>query len=344
MNRNIIKRKVLKRIKIGIMLLLVAVFLIVVLTVCRSNNFLVETPEEPQSEVVEEQTEYVGAEPESIESESEEITEPENPENEMQAEEIQAEEQTTVENTEPENEEATEPDSVTLSILGDSISTFDGWIPEGYQDFFPMNGEVTDVNQTWWKMVLEDTGMALCVNGSSSGSTCAGDSLSTDNPMYGCSDYRIKGLAGAGGKAPDVIIVYMGTNDLVTSIPLGNNDGTRAVAEGTIENFSDAYCLILDKLAANYPEAKIFCCTIAPVGDWGTEQPFVTFVNGQGLTYVEYCETIKTIAGAKGYPVIDLQNCGIMIDNMQQFITDGVHLKPEGMLLVKEAVLKVIGK
>lgn len=233
---------------------------------------------------------------------------------------------------------------VKVSILGDSISTFDEWIPEGYYVFFPMNGEVTDVNQIWWKMVLDEKEMELCANSSSSGSTCSGDSLSGDNPQYGCSDYRIMGLTGTDGVLPDVIIVYMGTNDLVTSVPLGDNDGTRAVEEGMITNFSDAYCLILDKLAEKYPAAKIFCCTLAPVGDWGTDQPFVTFVNGQGLSATEYSEAIQKIAGTKGYPVIDLLNCGITIDNMQQFITDGVHLKPEGMVLVKDAVLKVLNE
>lgn len=250
-------------------------------------------------------------------------------------------EKVAVEEPEPVKEDDS---SVNVSILGDSISTFDEWIPEGYQDFFPMNGEVADVNQTWWKMVLDAKGMELCVNGSSSGSTCSGDSKSIDNPMYGCSDYRISGLAGADGTSPDVIIVYMGTNDLVTSVPLGDNDGTRAVEEGMIDNFSDAYTLMLDKLAVSYPDAEIFCCTLATVGDWGTDQPFVTFVNGQGLSADEYSDAIKQIAGTKGYPVIDLLNCGITIDNMQQFITDGVHLKPEGMVLVKDAVLKVLNK
>lgn len=243
-----------------------------------------------------------------------------------------------IEESEAEVVEGENQEKITLSILGDSISTFDEWIPEGYLDFFPMSGEVTDVGQTWWKMLLDSTEMTLCVNGSSSGSTCVGDSTSGDNPQYGCSDYRIAGLTGEGGLLPDVIVVYMGTNDLITSVPLGDNDGTRTVAEGVVENFSDAYTLMLDKLASYYPETKIFCCTLAPVGDWGTEQPFVTFVNGQGNTYVEYCDTIRKIAGTKGYPVIDLQNCGITMENMQQYITDGVHLKPEGMVLVHERV------
>ena len=59
-----------------------------------------------------------------------------------------------------------------LSILGDSISTFDGWIPEGNSAFYPQNGTVKEVSQTWWKLVLDELGLELYTNGSSSGSTC----------------------------------------------------------------------------------------------------------------------------------------------------------------------------
>lgn len=227
-----------------------------------------------------------------------------------------------------------------LSILGDSISTFDGWIPEGYFCYFPMDGDVSDVEQTWWKMVLDDTGMELCVNGSSSGCTCIGDSSVIDNVQYGCSEGRVGDLIGDNGSFPDVIIVYMGTNDLLKSVPLGDNDGTRAVEEGMIENFSDAYCMILDKLIACYPNAEILCCNLPPMGDWGPESgpTFVPFVNGLELTSEDYGKQIEIIAATKGCRVIDLRNCGITMENMENYVTDGIHMNPEGMKLVKNAV------
>ncbi|MDE7341125.1 MAG: SGNH/GDSL hydrolase family protein [Lachnospiraceae bacterium] len=227
-----------------------------------------------------------------------------------------------------------------LSILGDSISTFDGWIPEGYACYFPMDGEVSDVEQTWWKMVLKDTEMELCVNGSSSGSTCIGDSLSADNIQYGCSECRIWDLIGNKGSFPDVIIVYMGTNDFMKAVPLGDNDGTKAVEEGMIETFSDAYCMILDKLIAYYPNAEILCCNLPPMGTWGPESgpTFVTFVNSLELTAEDYGKKIEVIAAAKGCKIIDLQNCGITIDNMKEYVTDGIHMNPEGMKLIRNAV------
>lgn len=230
-----------------------------------------------------------------------------------------------------------------LSIMGDSISTYDGYIPEGFVVFYPQNGEVKDVSQTWWMKLLDDTGMELCMNDSSSGSTCVGDSLDIDNPQYGCSGYRISLIAGKQGKMPDIIIVYMGTNDLLKGIPLGDNDGTQLVEEGMVENFSDAYTLILDQLESNYPMAQIYCCTLAPIGDWGTDRPFVIFENHLGLTSEDYSERIQIIADNKGIPVINLLHCGIEIDNLHEMTSDGVHFKPEGMEYIERAVLSGIG-
>ena len=229
-----------------------------------------------------------------------------------------------------------------LSILGDSISTFDGWIPGECVVFYPFDGEVTDVSQTWWMMLLGETEMELCANSSSSGSTCVGDSSSIDDPKYACGGYRISSLTGKQGRMPDIIIVYLGTNDVLNTVPIGDNDGTKLVEEGEIENFSDAYCLMLDKLASEYPAAAIYCCTLLPIGKWGNEQPFVTFTNGSGLTSEDYSKQIEVIAENKGIPVIDLYHCGIEIDNMETMTTDGVHPTPDGMKCVTKAVLNVI--
>lgn len=240
--------------------------------------------------------------------------------------------------------EAVSLEGLGISILGDSISTYDGWIPEGFNVFYPFNGELTDVSQTWWKSLIDETGMELCANNSSSGSTCSGDSLCIDNSKYGCSDGRLSFMSGSQGRLPDIIIVYMGTNDLLTGVPIGDNDGTKLVEEGDIDNFSDAYCMILDKLASYYPTAQIFCCSLAPVGDWGTDQPFILFQNHLGLTAGDYSDQIHVIADNKGISVINLYDCGIEIDNLQEMTTDGTHLTPEGMECVKNAVLDALMK
>lgn len=228
-----------------------------------------------------------------------------------------------------------------ISILGDSISTYRDWIPEVNSVFYPESGAVQDVSQTWWKIVMDGLQLELCSNGSSSMSACFGDSGSQD-PLVGSSDLRISQLGGENGESPDIIIVYMGTNDMIESAPIGDNDGLHPVEEGYVDNFSDGYTLMLDKLEKSYPTAQIYCCTILPLGDWGTNQPFVPFVNGQGLTSEPYADQIRTIAGNRDIPVIDLYHCGITIDNMAQMTSDGVHPTPGGMQCIANMVMKCI--
>lgn len=162
--------------------------------------------------------------------------------------------------------------------------------------------------------------------------------------MYGCSDHRISQLAGADGEAPDIIIVYMGTNDVLMSAAIGDNDGLQAVGEGLVGSLSDGYTMILDKIKRQYPQAQVYCCTLLLMGDWGTTeaQPFVPFVNGQNVTSEAYSERIRLIAGNRGLPIIDLEKCGITIDNMAEMTADGVHPTAEGMRLIADAVKKCL--
>lgn len=230
----------------------------------------------------------------------------------------------------------------TLSILGDSISTFRGYNPEGHAVFFPDFGEVTAVEDTWWQRVVNELGLVLCQNSSSSGATVTGDSTGTSDPACSCNELRTGALAGYGGVCPDLIIVYLGANDMLKAVPLGTNDGMTLVEEGEITTFSDAYTLMLDKLQSKYPQAEIYCCTLLPIGDYGTETPFVEWVNGIGLTAADYSRVIVQIAENKGLSVIDLQDCGVSIDNLQEMTTEGVHPKPAGMACIAEAVREAL--
>ncbi len=230
----------------------------------------------------------------------------------------------------------------TFSILGDSISTYQGYNPVGYYAFFPDNGEVAEVKDTWWQRVADDLELTLYVNGSSSGATVAGDSTGTENPQCGCNELRTNDLSGPKGACPDRVVIFMGTNDMLKAIPLGENDGTGLVEEGEIKTFSDAYTLMLDKVQANYPLAEIYCCTLLPVGDYGTETPYVEFVNSGKLTSADYGETIIRIAENRGLPVIDLSDCGVTIENLHEMTTDGVHPTAAGMACIAEAVKRAL--
>lgn len=246
-------------------------------------------------------------------------------------------------------EEQPEPEPVqlkgtTVSILGDSISTFEGYQAEGCRIYFPQFGEVEDVKDTWWQQVTDDLELTLFANSSSAGATVTGDSTGTDDPQCGCNEFHTDALAGPDGACPDRIIVYLGANDLLETVPLGDNDGTRPVKEGEITAFSDAYTLLLDKLQKKYPSAQIYCCTLPHVGDWGTQTPFVELVNGLGLSAKDYGRVIAKIAKAKGLPVIDLYHCGIKIKNMHEVTSDGVHPTAAGMDCIADAVKEAVAR
>lgn len=236
--------------------------------------------------------------------------------------------------------ESVQPAGPSISIFGDSISTFQGYNPVGYYAFFPENGDVADVADTWWQQVADDLELAIYANGSSSGSTVAGDSTGTEDPQCGCNELRTNGLSGPEGACPDTIVIYMGTNDVMQAVPLGDNDGTRPVEEGEVETFSDAYTLMLDKLQANYPQAELYCCTPLQMGNYGTETPYVEFVNGLQLTAKDYGAVIDRIAQSRGICVIDLQDCGVTVDNLHEMTSDGIHPTAAGMGCIAAAVEK----
>lgn len=225
-----------------------------------------------------------------------------------------------------------------VSVCGDSISTFTGYIPENYSVFYPEYGEVQSVEETWWMQVIGRTGMELCRNASYSGSTVSGQSQDNHEGAYACGNQRVADLASTEGSWPDVIIILMGTNDLIDGIPLGSYDGVSPVEEGYIQNFSEAYGLMLDKMHRWYPDAEIYCCTIAEVSRWDEEGETFPFQNEHGLTAKNYNDCIKAVAHAKGDAVIDVYGCGITYENAKEYTSDGTHPNAAGAALIAEKV------
>ena len=73
-----------------------------------------------------------------------------------------------------------------VSILGDSYSTFQGylqpdtnyvWYNAGKHD----NTDVTAVQQTWWHRLISSRGLRLCVNNSFSGATICNTGYNKDD-------------------------------------------------------------------------------------------------------------------------------------------------------------------
>ena len=229
-----------------------------------------------------------------------------------------------------------------ISILGDSISTFNGFIPSGYATFYP-SGNITTVEKTWWKQLIDNNEMTLVKNASWSGSCVTGNSTSTTDASAGCSTARINDLSN-GTDTPEIIVVYIGINDfaLTNHRELGNYDGSTAIpSEGTITTFSEAYGLMLYKILSKYHSSKVFCCTLLETAhtsyDTGENAVFPT-KNNNGVLLSQYNDRIRSIATNLGARVIDLHSCGIHYWNLTYNTIDKLHPNSDGAVIIKDYI------
>jgi len=115
-----------------------------------------------------------------------------------------------------------------FSILGDSISTLEGFHPRGNQVFYDEScrerSGVWEMGDTWWGKVLEFFGGELLVNDSWSGCRVTRPQGAKDAFPAGCSEKRT-GKLHIGQVQPDVILVYMGINDWGAGVALEGEMG-----------------------------------------------------------------------------------------------------------------------
>ncbi len=225
-----------------------------------------------------------------------------------------------------------------FSVLGDSISTLaDFSYPIDavyYTNQRKHEAQVFTPEDTWWGQVIAHHGGSLLVNDSFSGSTAV-KSPACFVPSYGCSDERTAYLH-KGEQMPDVIMIYLGTNDRgICAKPCPSEP----CEQDDVSVFSVAYASMLEKLRTNYPEAQIWCLTLAV--STCSNNPYFEFPYMNGGYHIEqYCTAIRTCAQEHGCRVIDLyaQTAQNPYDTM-----DGWHPNAQGMKTLSDAVLAELG-
>lgn len=146
----------------------------------------------------------------------------------------------------------------TVAILGDSYSTFDGYIPEGNACWYfttPQgDNDVVSVEQTWWHMFCRDCGYDLVLNESYSGSTIC-------NTGYDGADYSdrafIKRMRNVIAGNPDLIIVFGGTNDSWADAPVGHLRLDGSWTQEELYSCLPACCYLLEHLSKEAAGAEI---------------------------------------------------------------------------------------
>lgn len=211
-----------------------------------------------------------------------------------------------------------------VSILGDSISTYEGYIPSGYATKYP-TGDVDSVEKTWWYKLIQETGMILGVDNAYSGSKVGGTSYQM------ASLTRIQGLDDNG--TPDVILFYGGTNDMLGTI--GTFDSTQTyeldLTTNSWSDFATAYKDAIMRLQHYYPSSLIVAIT--PIWVKSTYTPAKV---DSGI------EVIKQICDYFGVNCLDLRTSGFTTQNLDSLMTDGVHPNTKGMIFIEQRVKKYL--
>lgn len=220
----------------------------------------------------------------------------------------------------------------TLSILGDSISTFAGAIPTGNATYYP-RGDVSDVSNTWWKKLADALGMTILVNNSWSGSWVT---TANGEANAGCMT-RCQSLH-SGNINPDVIIVWMGINDFNNEAALGTYDGKSAVPSDTTK-FREAYAIMLNKILTRYKTSEVWVCTL-PQMERNADVGFPE-INENGVSLKDFNDAIVELADAFGVKILDHNKAGMTYQNMDTYTVDwdsstskGLHPNDAGHSLI----------
>ncbi len=153
--------------------------------------------------------------------------------------------------------------SKSISILGDSYSTFQGYLQPDtnavwyWDNVEAMNTDVHHVRETWWHQFIKKNGYRLCINNSFSGSTICYSGYKTVGPDF--TDYSDRAFVTRLDQlgCPDIIFVFGGTNDSWAGSPIGEYKYSGWTREDLF-SFRPAMACMLEKMIDRYPNVKIY--------------------------------------------------------------------------------------
>ena len=154
---------------------------------------------------------------------------------------------------------------LSFSILGDSYSTYKGWIPSGNASWYSDTGnstpenDVAGVADTWWYKLSKDSGMSLLVNDSYSGSTVSTTGYNGDDYTSFCFTTRMVNTLGekrALEPKPNIIFIFGGTNDNAANSPIGELKYSDW-SSNDLKSFLPAFCYMIAYIKKYNPQARI---------------------------------------------------------------------------------------
>lgn len=204
-----------------------------------------------------------------------------------------------------------------LSILGDSISTYRGVSNDPtanstlfYNPYYYAAPFLRE--RTYWARLISSLGLELCVNNSYSGGNLSG------RDFEGSGVNRANNLSRDDGTSPDLIIVFMGLNDLGRGVD--------------VSTFASDYERTLQTIKQRYPKAHVCCVNIFDRD---------IFLHERALAYNLAIENAVRSAGERFF-VADVFNSRLHGDFYYMNTTDGLHPDEDGMKIIAEIIEEAI--
>ena len=254
-----------------------------------------------------------------------------------------------------------DPDALsgkTISILGDSISTFRNYSNRqgsrwsnttigraaSYRAYSDLRVKMT-LEDTWWMQLAEDLGLRILVNNSASASTISGYPWGK-NAAYQNRCVQLHDNTGINdGAEPDIVIIFMGTNDFFSfrsklgtaeidydGLIMQDENGQTVYREPA--TVLEAAAITYDKIARRYPLAEVYVMELPQRADF-TGETFEQFKT--------FNENLAKVAEHAGATLIPLFDGPITAETAEHYYIDGrLHPNRLGMDVITEAAKKTI--
>lgn len=199
----------------------------------------------------------------------------------------------------------------TISIQGDSISTFAGTITDGNATYYSASHKfVNSIDATWWGLLINECRMRLIRNDAWSGSRISGTG---DNAM--CSVARCSNIKHIDSTvdtyqygAPEIIVVMAGTNDVSGNVEMGT-------ADGAVTTYMGAFKTMLANLKSQCRNAKIVVFQLY-------RGNVLDYANSGGKHQYEYQEAMANLCRRYGVYYIGPEHFDLSFPNLRYYTCD----------------------
>lgn len=199
----------------------------------------------------------------------------------------------------------------TISIQGDSISTFAGTITDGNATYYSTSHKfVNSIDATWWGLLINECRMRLIRNDAWSGSRISGTGNNAMCSVARCS--RIKHINSTVDTyqygAPEIIVVMAGTNDVSGNVEMGT-------ADGAVTTYMGAFKTMLVNLKSQCINAKIVVFQLY-------RGNVLDYANSDGKHQYEYQEAMANLCRRYGVYYIGPEHFDLSFPNLQYYTCD----------------------